>query len=197
MGSQAMSTPQRVLDSIRRIVRLLREGSREAEETVGLSAAQLFVLQRLDSPRPLSLNELAARTLTHQSSVSVVVRRLVDRGLVQRKPAANDARRLDLSLTRRGQALLSRAPGVAQDRIIAAVAALPLPQQRALTTGLESLVEALGFDDEAQPMLHLEDDSTEVAMAPRKRKKPSPVPRTAPPPTTPAATPGRRRRQGR
>lgn len=197
MGSQAMSTPQRVLDSIRRIVRLLREGSREAEETVGLSAAQLFVLQRLDAPRPLSLNELAARTLTHQSSVSVVVRRLVDRGLVQRKPAANDARRLDLSLTKRGQALLSRAPGVAQDRIIAAVAALPPQQQRALTTGLESLVEALGFDDEAPPMLHWEEDSSAVARTPRKRKKQSPVPRTTAE-TAPATTaPGRRRRTAR
>src|ERR1700744_3754713 len=129
MGVKPMSTPQRVLDSIRRIVRLLREGSKLAETRVGLSAAQLFVLQRLDTPQPLSLNELAARTLTHQSSVSVVVRRLLERGLVQRKPAERDARRLDLSLTKRGQALLARAPAVAQDRIIAAVTALPSPQQ--------------------------------------------------------------------
>jgi DNA-binding MarR family transcriptional regulator len=77
MGSQTMSTPQRVLDSIRQIVRLLREGSRDSEERVGLSAAQLFVLQKLDPDEPLSLNELSARTLTHQSSVSVVVSRLV------------------------------------------------------------------------------------------------------------------------
>ncbi len=182
MGSQPMSTSQRVLDSIRRIVRLLREGSRVAEETVGLSAAQLFVLQRLDTPQPLSLNELAARTLTHQSSVSVVVRRLVERGLVQRKPAERDARRLDLSLTKRGQALLARAPAVAQDRIIAAVATLPSPQRRSLTTGLEALVKALGFDDRAAPMLQLglEDDGDgAVAAAPRKRKKRPPVPRTA------------------
>src|SRR6185312_321205 len=76
MGPQSMSTsPQRVLDSIRRIVRLLREGTRASEDAVGLSAAQLFVLQKLDPAVPLSLTELAARTLTHQSSVSVVVSR--------------------------------------------------------------------------------------------------------------------------
>ena len=70
MGPQSMSTsPQRVLDSIRRIVRLLREGTRASEDAVGLSAAQLFVLQKLDPAVPLSLNELAARTLMHQSSV--------------------------------------------------------------------------------------------------------------------------------
>ncbi|MGZ3406901.1 MAG: MarR family transcriptional regulator, partial [Polyangia bacterium] len=97
-----MSTSQRVLDSIRRIVRLLREGSRASEESVGLSAAQLFVLQKLDPEQPLSLNELAARTLTHQSSVSVVVSRLVERGLVLRRPAASDARRLELLPSKRG-----------------------------------------------------------------------------------------------
>jgi MarR family transcriptional regulator, lower aerobic nicotinate degradation pathway regulator len=148
-----MSTSQRVLDSIRRIVRLLREGSRASEESVGLSAAQLFVLQKLDPKEPLSLNELAARTLTHQSSVSVVVSRLVERGLVLRRPAVSDARRLELLPTRRGLELRTRAPGAAQDRVIAAVAALTPKQQRALADGLETLTRALGIDERAAPML--------------------------------------------
>ena len=148
-----MSTSQRVLDSIRWIVRLLREESRASEESVGLSGAQLFVLQKLDPVEPCSLNELAARTLTHQSSVSVVVSRLVERGLVLRRPAASDARRLELLLTRRGQQLRERAPTPSQDRVIAAVASLPLRQQRELALALEHLVHALGLDDRAAPML--------------------------------------------
>jgi len=158
-----MSTPQRVLDSIRRIVRLLREGSRASEERVGLSAAQLFVLQKLDPERPLSLNELAERTLTHQSSVSVVVSRLVERGLVQRRPAASDARRLELLPTRRGLSLLERAPAAAQDRVITAVRALAPRQQRALAEALEGLVQALGVDERAAPMLFVDE-------APRRRR---------------------------
>jgi len=153
MGHKVMSTPQRVLDSVRRIVRLLREGSRVSEERVGLSAAQLFVLQRLDAARPLSLTELAARTLTHQSSVSVVVRRLVQQGLVQRRPAEGDARRLELSLTKRGQALLARAPSASQDRVIAAIEELPPRTRSSLASSLEALVQALGIDDRAAPML--------------------------------------------
>jgi MarR family transcriptional regulator, lower aerobic nicotinate degradation pathway regulator len=163
MGSQLMSTSQRVLDSIRRLVRLLREESRASEESVGLSGAQLFVLQKLDAERPLSLNELAARTLTHQSSVSVVVSRLVDRGLVQRRPAASDARRLELLLTKRGQLLRDRAPTPSQDRVIAAVAALPDKQQRELAAALEELVHTLGLDARAAPMLFADEP------APRRR----------------------------
>ena len=148
-----MSTPQRVLDSIRRIVRLLREGSRASEDAVGLSAAQLFVLQKLDPDEPLSLNELAARTLTHQSSVSVVVSRLVERGLVLRRPSANDARRLELLPTKRGLQLRERAPAPQQSRIIAAVESLTAQQQRALADALDRLVRALDIDERAAPML--------------------------------------------
>jgi DNA-binding MarR family transcriptional regulator len=160
-----MSTSQRVLDSIRRIVRLLREGSRVSEESVGLSGAQLFVLQKLDADEPLSLNELAARTLTHQSSVSVVVSRLVERGLVLRRPAASDARRLELLPTKRGIALRDRAPAASQDRVIAAVASLPEKQQLELAAALEHLVHALDLDERDAPMLFADETTP-----PRRRR---------------------------
>ena len=67
---------------------MLRVASRAAERDVGLGAAQLFVLHKLEEAPRLSLNELAERTRTHQSSVSVVVRRLVNRGLVARTAPA-------------------------------------------------------------------------------------------------------------
>lgn len=180
MGIQVMSTSQRVLDSVRRIVRLLREGSRVSEESVGLSAAQLFVLQKLADATALSLNELAARTLTHQSSVSVVVRRLVERGLVERRPSPRDARRLELSLTARGRALVARAPAAAQDRVIAAVAALSARTQSQLAASLEALVRALGLDERAAPMFFADEPtprgrrlaSEETAPAPRRARKP-------------------------
>lgn len=158
-----MSTSQRVLDSLRRVVRFLREGSHRAEKRVGLTGAQLFVLQKLDPARPLSLNELAARTLTHQSTVSVVVRRLVERGLVQRRPAAGDARRLELSPTRRGLALLARAPAAAQERVLEALTRLPSARRRALADELEALVRALGLAD-APPTMLFADETR-----PRKR----------------------------
>src|SRR5262245_7661013 len=100
-----------VLDAIRRIVQVLRVSSRAAEREVGLSAAQLFVLDRLaGANQALSVNELAERTLTHQSSVSVVVQKLEKHGLIGRGRAANDARRMELSLTPAARKLLSKAP---------------------------------------------------------------------------------------
>src|SRR3954466_4342580 len=99
-----------VLNSLRQIVRSLRVSSRTAEQRVGLSGAQLFVLQCLARHSPCSVNELAVRTATDQSSVSVVVSRLVAGGHVRRVPSKVDRRRVELTLTKSGLALLESAP---------------------------------------------------------------------------------------
>ena len=72
------------MNAVRSIVRALRINTRAIESQMGISLAQLFVLQQLADRPANSLNELAERTATHQRSVSVVVRRLVDNGYVSR-----------------------------------------------------------------------------------------------------------------
>jgi MarR family transcriptional regulator, lower aerobic nicotinate degradation pathway regulator len=137
------------LDALRRIVQALRLSATQAERQTGLSGAQLFVLQQLAEARGQSLNDLARRTRTHQSSVSIVVTRLVSQGLVSRRRAPDDGRRLVLDLTTRGRTLLADAPATAQSRLIAGLDRLPRPALRALVAQLESLVAALGM--ETQP----------------------------------------------
>ena len=109
---------QAVLDGVRRIVQALRASSRWAERHVGLSGAQLFVLQKLAETPGISVNELAERTHTHQSSVSVVVSRLAALDLVTRTRSAADGRRVELSLAPRARRVVGRAPDVAQERLI-------------------------------------------------------------------------------
>jgi DNA-binding MarR family transcriptional regulator len=136
-----------VLDAIRRIVRELRESSRAVEKQLGVSAAQLFVLRALAGERALSLKDLAERTMTHQSSVSVVVGKLTDRRLVTRARSASDRRRLELTLTPKARTLLADAPEVAQDRLIAGVERLPPARRRALAVALSDWVKELGLGD--------------------------------------------------
>jgi DNA-binding MarR family transcriptional regulator len=142
-----------VLDAIRRIVRALRESSRASERSLGLSAAQLFVLQRLQAAPAQSVNELAERTLTHQSSVSVVVSKLCRLGLVARTASSTDARRSEIALTKQGRARLALAPKVApQDRLIAGLAIIGARRRSALATGLRRLVDAMALADEPAAM---------------------------------------------
>jgi DNA-binding MarR family transcriptional regulator len=143
---------QAVLDGIRRLVRELRLASAVAERTLKMSGAQLYVLHALGREDGLSVNELAARTLTHQSSVSVVVAKLVQRGWVKRRRSASDARRLELSLTAAGRGLIGRAPEAIQDRLIAAIERLPRAERSALAGALTKVIRDVGIGSGSAPL---------------------------------------------
>jgi DNA-binding MarR family transcriptional regulator len=134
-----------VLDAFRRIVQALRESSRLAESRVGLSGAQLFVLRTVVESPGLSLNELAERTRTHQSSVSAVVTRLAREGLVEKRTADEDARRVEIRLSPSGRRRLDRAPEAAQERLVASVDALPDAERAQLAVTLEGLVRRMAL----------------------------------------------------
>ncbi|CAA9402998.1 MAG: Transcriptional regulator, MarR family [uncultured Phycisphaerae bacterium] len=121
-----------ILDSIRRLTRSMRESSRAAERDVGLSGAQLAVLHTLAGGGAMCLNDLAGHTRTHQSSVSVVVTRLVERGLIVRQRSDSDGRRLELTLTDEATALLQKAPAGADVRLVAALNRMSTPRRRTL-----------------------------------------------------------------
>jgi DNA-binding MarR family transcriptional regulator len=145
-----------VLDAIRVIVQNLRESSRWAEKYLGMSGAQLFVLQKLDEAPAQSVNGLAARTHTHQSSVSAIVARLVERGLVTRARSKQDGRTIELMLSPLGRRVVSRAPDAAQERLIRAIEQLSPARRRSLASALSALGRAVGTTDR-QPTMFFED----------------------------------------
>jgi len=146
-----------VLDALRLIFRDLRLSAREAERVARTTGAQLFVLQQLHEGGTLSLGELAERTMTDQSSVSVVVKKLVHAKLVARKPSQADARRLELSLTPAGKKLLARCPEPTQVRLVAALKRLAPNEVEGLTSGLTALVREMGLESESPAPLFFED----------------------------------------
>jgi DNA-binding MarR family transcriptional regulator len=157
-----------VLNSLRQIVRSLRVSSRAAEQSVGLSGAQLFVLQCLARHSPCSVNELAGHTATDQSSVSVVVSRLVALGHVRRSASKADRRRVELTLSRSGQALLESAPEATQDRLIFALTQLPKAELKALSGLLGKVVEAAEVSQQV-PSLFFEEGPSLVSKGRSRR----------------------------
>jgi len=144
------------MDALRCVVQALRLSARAVERRHGISGAQLFVLHQLAAGDALSVGALAERTFTHQSSVSVVVSRLAERGLVRRRNGADDARRTDVALTSRGRALLGRAPEAAQARLVAGLQRLRPSERRAVARGLTALVQHMELHTRT-PNLFFED----------------------------------------
>ena len=159
-GTPSAEEVTRVMNSLRGLVRALRISTRAVEKEIGISGAQLFVLQQLLEAPARSVNDLAERTSTHQSSVSTVVSRLVDRGLVRREPSVDDGRRMEISITERGRRLVESAPLTAQTRMQQAMRRLQPGQVSALAEGLEALVRESGFAGEPVTMFFEDDGST-------------------------------------
>lgn len=153
----------RSMNAIRSIVRALRVNTRSIELKLGISLAQLFVLQQLADRPAESLNELAERTATHQSSVSVVVRRLVDRGLVTRTAAPNDKRRVNIALTPAGSEMLRDAPHTVQADLIDGMNRMRPDQRVALADLLETWVRSSGIDLASPPMMFEDEPVAPVA----------------------------------
>jgi DNA-binding MarR family transcriptional regulator len=149
-----------VLDSIRRIVQLLRRSANAAEKHVGLSSAQLFVLHKLADVKCLSVGELAERTLTSQSSVSEVVQKLVTGNYVARTRSTRDARSVELSLTDSGRAILEKAPVAPQDHLLAGLQRMPPRDRKQLARLLGRLVKETGMVNVTlSPKMMFEDDA--------------------------------------
>jgi MarR family transcriptional regulator, lower aerobic nicotinate degradation pathway regulator len=157
---EKQDTIRSILDSLRRLVRELRISSRSAETRFGLTTAQFFVLERVAANAPVSVNALAALTLTHQSSVSVVVQRLVERRFLEQRQSPQDGRRKELTITAKGRGALKRAPPSVQDRLVAAASTMKTKDQQALAHLLEMLTHSIGLED-SKPVLFFEEESRE------------------------------------
>jgi DNA-binding MarR family transcriptional regulator len=158
--SRADDDSRIVLDSIRRIVQLLRRSATISEKTLGLSAAQLFVLTKLADGQSLSVGELAERTLTSQSSVSEVVQKLVTAGLVARVRSIVDARSVELSLTDAGRKILGKAPIAPQDYILAALDRMPPRDRKQLARLMGRLVKETGaVNVSSRPRMMFEEEA--------------------------------------
>jgi DNA-binding MarR family transcriptional regulator len=108
-------------------------------------------MQQLAEKPAHSLNELAERTATHQSSVSVVVRRLVDHGYVSRTTGDSDRRRVELALTDKGRTVLASAPTTVQVKLLRGARALSPDEKKQLADLLQAWVQASGLEDGTPP----------------------------------------------
>jgi len=157
------STPtqsQIVMDSLRRIVQALRESTRQSEQANGPTPAQLLVLKRIEGHDGISVNELAALTFTHQSTVSEIVSRLEARGLVRRERAAMDGRRVEIHLTGEGRSALQASPVSAHEKLMLAVSRLPPPILSNLAEGLDALIHTAHLAD--QPAAFFFEDKSDL-----------------------------------
>ena len=106
VGPMENPVEDRVLRSLRRIVRAIDLHSRQLESQFGLTGPQLVCLRVIAHEGPLQPSELARRVDLSQGTVSGIVDRLARRQYISRRRGTKDRRRVTLSVLPAGRDLL-------------------------------------------------------------------------------------------
>ena len=88
--------------------RELERGSNELMKPLGLTGPQADALVVIGQSEPINLKDLGELLIAEAGHPSRLVDRLVEAGLVERRPAADDRRRVELSLTPAGRRTAKR-----------------------------------------------------------------------------------------
>jgi DNA-binding MarR family transcriptional regulator len=132
-----------IVGGLRRVVRALELYSQEVRRDFGLTAPQLWALTTLHRRGPLTVNDLAAALHVHQSSASLVVSRLEQRGLVRRVRAERDKRFVRIEPTERALAMMAAAPEPAQGRLLHGLSGMSPTRIRSIRRAVDDLVGAM------------------------------------------------------
>jgi DNA-binding MarR family transcriptional regulator len=96
--------------AVHRIFQVVDTASRRLLKDFGVTGPQLWALRTVEEARGLTVGGLAARMYLHISTVSGILDRLEKNGWLERRRASEDRRVTRLVVTRKGRALLARAP---------------------------------------------------------------------------------------
>lgn len=146
------------LIALRRILRATELFSRDLASAVGLTPAQLRVLQVVAEKTNATPKLLANQMGVSQATITTLVDKLVKSGLVQRVPSEQDRRQVKVLATQQGLDRLVDAPDALQQRYVSSFSKLADWEQAQLVSSLERVADMLGAKDiDASPVLTIGD----------------------------------------
>jgi DNA-binding MarR family transcriptional regulator len=152
----AMNSAEEVLTALRRVIRATDLHSRHLEKTVGLTAPQLLLLQILRQRGQVTIGALAREMNLSQATVTTVMDRLEDRGLVTRTRSDSDKRKVLAALTEDGDKLLINAPTLLQQQFVRQFQDLQDWEQSMIISALQRVAQMMDAQHlDASPVLDI------------------------------------------
>jgi DNA-binding MarR family transcriptional regulator len=146
------------LVALRRILRVTELNARKLAQESELTTSQLLVLQHVSQRGSALPSEVARAVALKQATVTVVVNKLEDAGLVTRKRDTDDRRRVWIELTDGGRAALENSPDLLQHRFVKGFDSLEGWEQSMIIAALERVSALLDAEEvDAAPVLDVGD----------------------------------------
>jgi len=139
-----------VRDIIYQIRRLMQAGelfTKELNKTYQVSSPQLHCLLALNENGPLPPSQIARHIMVKSSTVTGIIDRLEQKGLVCRLRNSPDRRVITIQLTEAGKELAQNAPPPIQHKIVDGLKKLPEGEIKQIILSLSKLTRLLDVQD--------------------------------------------------
>jgi len=179
-----LSLEDHILAALRRITQAIDVWSRHLWRDHGLTAPQLATLREILAGKNVSPVALAAALHLSQPTVTGILNRLQQRGLIERQRSSTDRRSIVAAVTERGRELAERAPPLLRDRFRQELAKWPEWRQSEILAALQHVAAMMQAPETADgPFLSMDiheraTQQSPEASGPPTRKKRRHIPAT-------------------
>lgn len=153
-GAPLHDLSEQMLVALRRVMRAVDLHSRKLMQSHGLTGPQALVLQEAVKGVGLSAGELANRVSLSQATVTDILNRLEQRGLLTRERSERDRRKVVVRPTLAGGEVIAAAPPLLQETFVRRFGDLKPWEQMLLLSSLQRIAELMDAERlDAAPLL--------------------------------------------
>lgn len=147
VGADSNSLEMQIIDSLRRILRAIDIYSVWLRRKYGINASQLSCLQELAESGPLSIGQLSKKVFLSASTLTGVVDKLEEKGLLMRVRNLPDRRVILIQLTESGRETVRIAPKTVQMKLFAGLSSLSTETKDEINRSLARLISVIESDE--------------------------------------------------
>ena len=145
-----------VLVALRQIIHATDLHSKRVARESGLTIPQIVILQSVEELGEVTTSQISRRVSLSQGTVTSILDRLEERGLIERYRSTKDRRVVHTRLTKAGIAALGNAPALLHDHFLEQFSNLSERRQREIVRVLRKVAEMMGVADmDVAPLLEV------------------------------------------
>jgi len=150
-----MDLSDEVLRNLRKIIRAIDLHSKKMVSNYCVTGSQALLLRELlESSEPIPVSVLSQRVSLSHATVTGILHRLHDKGLVTRVRDREDRRRIMVGLSEKGQSLIEGVPSLLQERFLLRFSNLQEWQRTQILSTLQQVALLMDAQDlDAAPVL--------------------------------------------
>lgn len=153
IGVDERNYDDRILDSLRRIIRAVDLYSRYLALRYSLTGPQLVCVRHVLRNGPTAPGTLARRVSLSPATITGIIDRLEKRGLITRERSREDKRKVEIALTPEGRAIAEQMPPPLHETFSRRLQELPAEEQEEIDRVLAKIVDMMEAQEfSAEPL---------------------------------------------